>query len=42
MKYLNRFNSNTEFDNDKFFNKSQPRVALVEENGGGGRHRSLY
>ena len=35
MKYLNRFNSNTEFDNDKFFNKNQPRVALVEENGGG-------
>lgn len=35
MKYLNRFNSNTEFDNDKMTNKDQPRVALVEEMGGG-------
>ena len=35
MKYLNKFNSNSEFNNDKQTNLIQPRVALVEENGGG-------
>lgn len=41
MKYLNKFNSNSKFNIDKQTNKDQPRVALVEQNGGG-RYRSLY
>ena len=35
MKYLNKFNSNSKFNIDKETNKDQPRVALVEQNGGG-------
>ncbi len=35
MKYINIFNSMTDFNKDKETNLNQPRVALVEENGGG-------
>ena len=36
MKYINTFNSMTDFNKDKQTNLNQPRVALVKENGGGG------
>lgn len=35
MKYINTFNSMTDFNKDKQTNLNQPRVALVKENGGG-------
>lgn len=35
MKYINIFNSMTDFNKDKQTNLNQPRVALVKENGGG-------
>lgn len=35
MKYINIFNSMTDFNQDKQTNLNQPRVALVKENGGG-------
>lgn len=35
MKYINTFNSMTDFNKDKETNLNQPRVALVKENGGG-------
>ena len=35
MKYINTFNSMTDFNEDKRTNLNQPRVALVKENGGG-------
>ena len=41
MKYINTFNSMTDFKNDKETNLNQPRVALVKENGGG-RQALLY
>ena len=34
MKYINIFNSMTDFNKDKETNLNQPRVALVKENGG--------
>lgn len=34
MKYINTFNSMTDFNKDKETNLNQPRVALVKENGG--------
>lgn len=34
MKYINFFNSMTDFNKDKETNLNQPRVALVKENGG--------
>lgn len=34
MKYINTFNSMTDFNKDKQTNLNQPRVALVKENGG--------
>lgn len=34
MKYINNFNSMTDFNEDKRTNLNQPRVALVKENGG--------
>lgn len=42
MKYINIFNSMTDFNKDKKENLNQPRVALVKENGGGGRQTLLY
>lgn len=35
MRYINTFNSMTDFNEDKRTNLNQPRVALVKENGGG-------
>lgn len=35
MKYINIFNSMTDFNKDKQTNLNQPRVSLVKENGGG-------
>lgn len=35
MKYINYFDSMTDFNKDKETNLNQPRVALVKENGGG-------
>lgn len=35
MRYINTFNSMTDFNKDKQTNLNQPRVALVKENGGG-------
>lgn len=42
MKYINTFNSMTDFNKDKQTNLNQTRVALVKENGGGGRQAFLY
>lgn len=41
MKYINTFNSMTDFNKVKQTNLNQPRVALVKENGGG-RQAVLY
>ena len=42
MKYINYFDSMTDFNKDKETNLNQPRVALVKENVGGGVDKLFY